>query len=330
MPRICYQTTNFRPDALAIISTANEILEQYAAQGYDLTLRQLYYQFVSKGLIPNKDTEYKRLGDIISNARMGGMIDWNRIVDRTRELRQLNHWTSPEQIIEACAAQYRRDLWDGQEYYVETWIEKDALIGVLKVAAEKVDIPYFSCRGYTSQSEMWVAARRLLERIGSGRKVIILHLGDHDPSGIDMTRDIHDRLRTFLSYHTESVKPLDKGFDNEDPLDLSMYGDHLTIERIALNMDQVRLYNPPPNPAKLTDARAQGYIREFGNESWELDALPPDALVELVRSHTALYADSEMMDLVRERMAGEAALLAKVQRNWDAIPAALENIEEGN
>lgn len=152
--KICYQNKNFSQSSLSVIRQANAIIEDYESQGYDLTLRQLYYRFVSKGLIPNKDTEYKKLGSIINDARLAGLIDWNRITDRTRNLRQNSHWDSPQSIVETCSRQFQFDKWKDQKEYVEVWVEKDALVGILEQACEPLDVPYFSCRGYTSQSEM--------------------------------------------------------------------------------------------------------------------------------------------------------------------------------
>jgi hypothetical protein len=280
--KICYIERAFSGDSVATIATANQILEEYAAQGYDLTLRQLYYQFVSRGLIANKDSEYKKLGSVINDARLAGKIDWDHITDRTRNLRALAHWESPRDIVDACANQFRFDKWAEQENYVEVWVEKDALVGVLQVACEPLDVPYFSCRGYTSQSEMWAAAMRLLKQVRAGKEVYVIHLGDHDPSGIDMSRDIKDRIELFVNYH--------------------LSGAAFTLNRIALNMDQVEEYNPPPNPAKVTDSRAAKYIDEYGNESWELDALEPRVLTALIQSTVAELRDE---DLWQESLAGE-------------------------
>lgn len=152
--KICYQKKNFSGSSLSVIRQANAIIDDYESQGYDLTLRQLYYRFVSKGLIPNKDTEYKKLGSIINDARLAGLIDWDRITDRTRNLRKNSHWDSPQSIVETCATQFQIDKWKDQKEYVEVWVEKDALVGILEQACEPLDVPYFSCRGYTSQSEM--------------------------------------------------------------------------------------------------------------------------------------------------------------------------------
>jgi hypothetical protein len=277
MPKVCYVPKNLSTDRLAVIATVNEILEDYAAQGYDLTLRQLYYQFVSRGLIANKDTEYKNLGSLVNDARLAGLVDWNHITDRTRNVRANSHWDSPASIVESCAKQFELDKWEGQPNYVEVWVEKDALVGVLEVACQPLDVPYFSCRGYTSQSEMWGAAMRLLSQFRSGHALHIIHLGDHDPSGIDMTRDIQDRLNLFLRHHV---------------------GHDIAVNRVALNMNQIRRYKPPPNPAKLTDSRAAGCVEQFGDESWELDALEPSVLNALITREVKKLRDEELWDAV--------------------------------
>lgn len=298
--KVCYIKKRFSGHSAKVIDIANAILEDYSHQGYDLTLRQLYYQFVSKGLIANADSEYKKLGSIINDARLAGLIDWDHITDRTRNLRKLSHWNSPQEIIQTCAESYRIDKWAQQANYVEVWVEKDALVGILEVACEPLDVPYFSCRGYTSQSEMWGASQRLLQRVNAGKKVTIIHLGDHDPSGVDMSRDIFDRLAMFISHHigldwAKKNKKLMEGVDMksaawakvskkyEVDVHKTLY-EHFEVDRIALNIGQVREYEPPPNPAKITDSRATKYVREHGDESWELDALEPAVITELIET----------------------------------------------
>jgi hypothetical protein len=288
MPKICYVPKNFSEAKLKTIAIANRILVDYARQGYDLTLRQLYYQFVSRALIANRENEYKNLGSLINDARLAGLIDWKHITDRTREVRQNPHWDSPSQIVNACVDQFQIDKWDRQQNYVEVWVEKDALVGVLEVACKPLDVPYFSCRGYTSQSEMWVAAMRLLEHHKAGQDLYIVHLGDHDPSGIDMTRDIEDRLNLFLEHHV---------------------GHRVTINRVALNMPQIEQYTPPPNPAKLTDSRCASYMEKYGDESWELDALEPSVITALIQDTVSDLRDEDLWDeAVREENSHKRAL----------------------
>ena len=299
MPLICYVPKSFRPDTQTRINQANEIIVEYQAQGFKLTLRQLYYQFVSRDMIPNTVQSYKSLGDVVNDGRLAGLIDWDAIEDRTRNLRSGSHWSSPRSIVRACADQYAVDLWATQENYVECWIEKDALVGVIEGICNELDVPYFACRGYTSQSEMWGAAQRLVEREQRGKKTFIIHLGDHDPSGIDMTRDIQDRLQLF--------------------------GSTAVIHRIALNFDQVENYNPPPNPAKTTDSRYQSYEDRFGTESWELDALEPRTIVDLIRNEIEAHIDQDAWEEASARQQTGRDQLGKVSRRWDNVVTYLGN-----
>lgn len=262
-----YIYRRFNKKSSIIIDYANEIIEEYQAQGFTLTLRQLYYQFVSRNLMPNTQKDYGTLGSIINAARLAGLVDWEAIVDMTRNLRELPHWTNPRSILKDCVNWYQTDHWEGQAQKVEVWIEKDALIGVIEDVCRKWDAPYFSCRGYTSQSEMWVAAQRLLRYKERGQEPVILHLGDHDPSGKDMSRDIEDRLSLFCY---ESIE----------------------VKRIALNLDQVKQYRLPPNPTKFKDSRSQDYVSSYGNECWELDALEPSVIVNLIESELLSFIDS--------------------------------------
>jgi len=293
MSKIVYRTFNFRTRTLEIIDIANSIIEKYQADGYDLTLRQLYYQFVARSIIPNSDAEYKKLGSIISDGRLAGLIDWDSIIDRTRPSRGNTHWNSPQEIITAVGKQFKIDTHADQEYYIEVWIEKDALIGVLERICPQLDVPYFSCRGYVSQSSMWEAARRFIEREKNGRKSLLIHLGDHDPSGIDMSRDIQERLNLF--------------------------GSHCDVWRIALTEEQIEQYKPPPNPAKMTDSRCQSYVSEYGNNSWELDALEPQIITSLIEDAVSYLTDKDKRDALIEIQARHRADILKVSKRWEKI-----------
>ncbi len=303
MPRICYVPKAFSATSLGLIERANTICAAYAAQGYDLTLRQLYYQFVARGWIANKDSEYKRLGVIVNDARLAGLIDWRHVVDRTRNLRSLSHWSDPAEIVRGAAYSFRTDLWASQPFRPEVWVEKDALIGVVARACERQDVAYFSCRGYTSQSELWGAAQRLERHADAGQTPVIIHLGDHDPSGIDMTRDITARLELFMAG------------DGYEPAE---------VRRIALNMGQVEAYQPPPNPAKVTDSRASGYIALFGTSSWELDALNPEVLDALITDEIASLRDLEVWEADHAAQERARAVLTAVSRRWGEVAGFLD------
>lgn len=336
MPRIAYQ--KFRPSAgsLAIIDQANRILAEYQQRGIVVTLRQLYYQFVSRDIIPNKQSEYKRLGSIINDARLGGMIDWDFLQDRTRNLNTQSHWSDPSGVISSAAQSYHRDLWEGQKNYVEVWVEKDALLSVIESVCIRWDVPFFACRGYTSQSEMWGAGQRIVSKVmDEKRHCKIIHLGDHDPSGVDMTRDIHERLEGFLAHHVwvdvvhRHVKAGGSRTDEEKivAVGLPIISEGITVNRIALNMDQIEEYEPPPNPAKLTDSRSTAYISQHGDESWELDALDPDVLTDLIENSIREYVDEDLWNSVRDRQEKEREILTATSHHWDKVRKYVEKLK---
>lgn len=296
MPKIMYVTKNFKDSSLEMIDKINKVINEYQAQGYSLTLRQCYYQLVARGIIDNNQNVYNSVGSLINDARLAGLIDWNAIEDRTRNLKRLSHWDSPKSVIFSAANSYMRDTWIDQDYHVEVWVEKEALANVVGRVANELDVPYFCCRGYVSQSEMWSAAQRFIEFQELGKTVVLIHLGDHDPSGIDMSRDIEERLMMFW------VNPCDFEF-----------------RRIALNLEQIELYNPPPNPAKITDSRATGYIKKFGNESWELDALEPKVLHDLITENVMEFCDEDRRNAIIDQTQSEKDVLETIAYNWNDV-----------
>lgn len=241
------------------------VVEEYSQQGFKLTLRQLYYQLVVAGIMPNEQRQYAKLSKILTDARMCGMIDWDIIEDRIRVPRRPPQWDSVADILDTCANQFRRDRHEDQDNYVEVWVEKDALSGVLLPITAEYHVHLMVNRGYSSVSAMHDAATRFQSAEHAGKDSHIIYLGDHDPSGLDMVRDIRSRLERFQTY--------------------------VDVHPIALTMEQIELYNPPPNPAKVTDPRASEYIAQHGNTSWELDALRPTVLHELLRRHLNALID---------------------------------------
>lgn len=290
MNKIVYVSRRFHGKQARLVTAANEVVDDFARQGYTLTLRQLYYRLVSRNVIANTTTEYARLGDVISQARLAGMIDWDAIEDRTRNLKGLQHWDDPPDAINWLKAQFALDKWADQRNRVEVWIEKEALAGVFERVCVELDVPLFCCRGYNSQSEMWRASQRLIYYAKTRQTPTILHFGDHDPSGIDMTRDIADRMRVF-------------GID-------------LDVDRRALNIDQVKRHKLPPNPARVTDSRFRAYAKKYGSSSWELDALEPAVLADLVRAAVREHRDETEWAKSLRREKRQLSQLARVAKHW--------------
>lgn len=299
--KIKYIDWNPTPAIQEVVYQANQIIEEYENQGYILTLRQLYYQFVARNLIPNNDKSYKSLGKTITKARMAGLVSWNAIEDRNRGINSYYFEEDERQPIRSLPALIQFDQWERQTHYVEVWVEKEALGNVVARACEPLQVPFMSCKGYLSASEAWRAGQRYAKKIDEGKECILIHLGDHDPSGLDMTRDNSERVDIFTQV---------PGF--------------VDVQRIALNMDQVRKFQPPTNPTKLSDVRAKNYIREYGYDCWELDALEPSTIEGIIKEKVESYIDWDWWYEVIEMEKNQKALLARVYDRWDDIKPMLE------
>jgi len=252
------------------VTAVNRIIRQYTIP---LTLRQIYYRLVVQNLIPNLRSAYNGLSAQLVRAREMREVDESRITDRSRSIED-RAFDSPTAFLEAAIwtteNRFFYRYWKTQGVYCEAWVEKDALSQVIAGAVEELNTIVAPSRGYSSYSYVRDAVRRFQKNRGPAERVVVLHFADHDPSGLDMTRDLQDRFNAYSRGFLFSVE----------------------VKRIALSFDQVRQYDLIPNPTKVTDSRAAGYMAQYGDECWELDAIEPDELVRLVRES----AESEVTD----------------------------------
>lgn len=291
---------NMSADRLTKIARANAIIEEVQAQGYTLTLRQLYYQHVARGLIENSVNSYKNLGDIVADGRLHGMISWEAIEDRGRGVEKIGTNEDVQHALHNIEWGVVVDLWARQDVYVEVWVEKDALSEVVEKACKPWRVPYMACKGYLSLSEGYAAGRRYRDAIDSGKQeLVLIHLGDHDPSGIDMTRENGQKLTMFSECEDDGLQ--------------------IDVVRLALNMDQVQQYSPPPNPAKETDSRHAGYKRIHGDQSWELDALHPRVIHEMIDREIRKYVDMRGWRAALALEEQKHSQLIRLRQNWPAV-----------
>ena len=303
---------------IEILQRINAILEEYRKQGYKLTLRQLYYQLVSRDVIPNKDSEYKKLSGILTKGRMAGVVDWTAIEDRLRVPYLPYYVNDVEEALKDTIDHYRRDRQEGQDVMIELWVEKDALSSVLKRITQKYHIRLMVNRGYSSTTAMHDAYERFSqhvdrfddrgldhleaeEKVPTKSKVVVLYLGDHDPSGIDMVRDIRDRMLTF--FHGEAVDNGELPDDDDwykDAFKENYFDEVFKINRIGLTMNQIKRFNPPPNPVKLKDTRSEWYVKRYGETCWEVDALNPQTLHEVVEDGIYEVMDDEQFKRIAQ------------------------------
>ena len=272
MTKIAYEERRFAAKTALVIDQANEIMREYDS----MTLRALYYQFVARNYMENTIRNYKKLGDIIRNARMAGKIDWDFMTDRTRSLYGYTTYDGIGQAFRHASYSYKEDLHHDQFNYIEVWCEKDALTGTINRPCNERRINYFPTKGYPSISALKDAADRFQHQIDMGKNVIILYLSDLDPEGIAMPKTVQETFYTM--------------------------GVAVDIERIGLTLEQVRRYNPPSSVAKATSSRLQDYIDEIGtDEVWELDALSQDVTRALIADRLDELIDQDRFSTAKRK-----------------------------
>ena len=272
MPRIQYRDIRLQSRKLDTIGRIGALTEEYTRQGLTLTVRQVHYQFVARGWMPNSSATYNHIQGAINDGRIAGLLDWDAIEDRGRSLKGLRTETSPAAAIQRAAANYRLDLWAGQPFRPEVWIEKQALEGVIAGICNELRVDFYAQKGYNSTSEHWRAGQRFADYVRRGQRPIVFHLGDHDPSGVHMTDSNREKLSLFC-------------------------GVPVMVHRLALNYEQIEQYAPPENFAKESDSRMAFYeehMASVGGDpslSWELDALEPTVVRDLIRDAVARFRD---------------------------------------
>lgn len=332
--KIAFNPCVLRQDRLVRLQQINGIIAEYLKLGLKLTLRQLYYQLVSRDIIPNKQTEYAKLSDILKEGRMCGIVDWSAIEDRLRTVQVPASWNTPGDVMQAAINSFEMPRQKGQNVYIEVWVEKDALSGVLLEVTEPYHIPVMVNRGYSSASAIFDSYKRFRKALEAGQQVLILYLGDYDPSGVDMIRDVYDRPLEMLlakaddimdkQYSTDDFEALHNEYfdddrtmtedDSEDRTYFDPYKamilDRFKVQSIALTREQITQYNPPPNPAKRADPRAADFIAKHGTQSWEVDALRPEVLNALLTQAIESRIDLDKYNVILEE---EKAGIAKLE-----------------
>jgi hypothetical protein len=352
-------------DKATVCSQIITIVERYAALGYRLTLRQLYYQLVAADYIPNHDKVYSKLSSILDDLRYSGKVDWAAIEDRGR-VPYLPYWVhSIKDALDDTASHYRLNRQQGQDTVIEVWTEKDAISGILKRITTKFHVNLVVNKGYSSSSAMHKAYQRFAGYINEGKKVIVLYFGDHDPSGLDMVRDIYSRIMFFLA--AGDLLDTDDGtliggkiiewwldndlqampdewlaaaeyviaYNNGEKSSYTKFAKCMleynrlknqqfiiennlfVVQPIGLTMEQIEDFNPPPNPAKLTDPRAKWYVEQFGDISWEVDAIEPTAMEKIVEDAILEIIDEQQYQGVLSREKRERNFILNVAKKYD-------------
>ena len=231
---------------IEIVETAQAILSAYNP----MTVRQVYYQLVSRQVIKNNRGQYQAVSIALRDARKDGDIPWEWIEDRLRRPRKVNMWHDLADFGNAVINSYRRDVWASQDGYVECWLEKDALSGIFEDILRPYGVTLNVGRGYDG----WDSIHNAADRYKWEDKVTVLYFGDFDPSGEDMVRSLEERLN-FFGVYPEIIK-------------------------CALVLDDIKQYNLPSDFTKVSDTRSAAFVEKYGDLAVELDALPADVLLD--------------------------------------------------
>lgn len=293
-----------------LIDATNKITSQYTTR---LTLRQIYYRLVASQVIENKQSEYKYLSKVLTEARLEKKVPFANIEDRTRvpDVEYCNYWTAREWLVGMIKDAYNSILgysipkWYKQTTFVEVWVEKDALRGLFREVCRELEVTLVTCKGYPSITLLKESADRIKRerRSRAVDKLVILYFGDYDPSGRDIPRNVEERLKTDFHINFE-------------------------LDLIALTEEQILEYNLPPVPAKKSDSRTANFISEHGDQAVELDAIEPDVLQDLIRDAISKHYDDDKWDdeILPMEEEAQAELEEEVERLFADL---MDEIKEG-
>ena len=263
---------------------------------HPMTVRQVFYQAVTRGLIEKREQEYKgTIGRLLTQMRKDGELPWHWLADNTRWMRKPTTHDNLSAMMERSQELYRRALWNDQDAYVEVWLEKDALAGVLYDVTERWDVPLMVTRGYPSFSFLAGAAQTMAAQ---DKPVYLYYFGDHDPSGVDIPRHVEEQLETLVNPRGRGMSPEEMAiFKQSFGIEIAEGGyTDIHFQCVAVNEQQIVDLDLQTRPTKKTDTRA----KHFEGESVEVDAIHPDILRQMVEECITLHIDDAVLDNTRK------------------------------
>jgi hypothetical protein len=285
MSAATYQTSPIKRQrsTKAEVEARRKALLAIVAEMQPMTVRQVFYQATVHGLVEKAESGYAKVQTDLTLMRREGVLPYDWLADNTRWQRKPRTFDSVEDALNATAQFYRKSLWADADAYVEIWLEKDALAGVVYPVTSMYDVPLMVARGYASLSFLHSAAEFINDLTVP---IYIYHLGDYDPSGVNAGEKIEETLREMAP-------------DAE-----------IHFERLAVTREMIRAWRLPTRPTKTSDTRAKG----FGNISVELDAIDPQRLRDLVQAVIEVHLPARQFEVLKAAEESERELLAGLVR----------------
>lgn len=267
----------------AEVEARRKALFEIVAEMRPMTVRQVFYQAAVRGLVEKAESGYAKVQTDLTLMRREGILPYDWLADNTRWQRKPRTFDSVEDALNETARFYRKSLWADAAAYVEIWLEKDALAGVVYPVTSTYDVPLMVARGYASLSFLHSAAEYINDLTVP---TYIYHLGDYDPSGVNAAEKIEETLRE-LAPHAD-----------------------ITFERLAVTRQQIALWHLPSRPTKTSDTRAKG----FGKTSVELDSIEPQRLRSLVQNVIEVHLPARQFKVLKAAEESERELLTSLVR----------------
>ena len=250
-----------------------ELILDWARQHRPVTVRQIFYRLSTLEAVDKSERGYKVVGRLCTQMRLDGEIPFSYFADNTRWMRRPRTYNTIEEALELTAQTYRKSLWQNQTAAAEIWLEKEALAGVIYPVTSLWDVPLMVVKGYPSVTFLHTAASQMKnDYFHHNRITKIFYLGDRDPSGLDIFRNITERIPEFAQ------------------------NTPIIFSHVAVTPAQVRRWQLPSRPTKKKDSRA----KDFEGESVELDAILPSDLRQLVTDCIEKVIDSSQLEQLRE------------------------------
>jgi hypothetical protein len=265
----------------AVVEARRAALVEIVEAQAPMTVRQVFYRATVEGLVDKTEQGYAAVQDDLAKLRRRGDVSYYDIADNTRLQRRPKTYASVAEALKSTARFYRKSLWAEADAYVEVWLEKDALSGVVWPVTSEYDVPLMVARGYASLSFLHGAADAISNL---DVPAYIYHLGDFDPSGVNAGEKIEETLR-----------------------ELAPDAD-ITFERLGVTPSQITALNLPTRPTKKTDSRHKG----FGNISVELDAMEPETLRTLVREAIEQHLPRDQFDILKTAEQSEREIITRL------------------
>jgi len=279
-------TANRSRATQAELALLHDQIVSVLAEDHPQSVRHVYYRMTDPRLlfpVPKTENGYRQVGRELVKLRQQGIIDYGWISDSTRMGHFVNTFTDASDFISSFAGLYRADLWRDLPVYPEVWCESRSIAGVIRALCQEHGVSLYPAGGFSSETFIWEAAQQI-NRASNGRQLRVFYIGDYDPAGVLIDKDIERKMRLHLDPCVD-----------------------MTFIRIAITEEQIKQYDLPTKSRKETDLRVLDLKKTV-----EAEAMPASVLRQLLRGQFEALIPDGKVDAIRAAEESEQAFLRTV------------------